>query len=222
MRELPILFSAPMVRAILEGRKTQTRRIVKPQHFREDHGEDASGQCISAGWYPDLRLCPFGKPGDRLWVREAFRFPQSLDHLSPSEIGEKALAAGYPKPWCPTQFEADGLRRTPQEWRDFVTPPQANEAGRLRASMHMPRWASRITLEVTGVRVERVQDISGMNAVREGVSIPAHIPQDGADLDWARREYRRVWEQINGPDSWSDNPWVWVVEFKRVTEATEP
>lgn len=216
MNELPILFSAPMVRAILEGRKTQTRRIVKPQHFREDHGEDASGQCISAGWYPDLRLCPFGKPGDRLWVREAFRFPQSLDHLSPSEIGEKALAAGYPKPWCPTQFEADGLRRTPQEWRDFVTPPQANEAGRLRASMHMPRWASRITLEVTGVRVERVQDISGMNAVREGVSIPAHIPQDGADLDWARREYRRVWEQINGPDSWSDNPWVWVVKFKRV------
>lgn len=222
MRELPIPFNGPMVRAILEGRKTQTRRIVKPQHFREDHGEDASGQCISAGWYPDLRLCPYGQPGNRLWVREAFRFPQSLDHLSPSEIGEKALAAGYPKPWCPTQFEADGLRRTPQEWRDFVTTPQANEAGRLRAGMHMPHWASRITLEVTGVRVERVQDISGMNAVREGVSIPEHMPQDGADPYWARREYRRVWEQINGPDSWSDNPWVWVVEFKRVTEATEP
>ncbi len=239
MRELPILFNGPMVRAILEGRKTQTRRIVKPQHFREDHGEDASGQCISAGWYPDLRLCPFGKPGDRLWVREAWQVArETIDYETGGEydVWEWNDDMGDPRQYLKGDarfgtkaglfYAADGEDKNPGAFYNLTgldnkTILRTKEIN-WRPSIHMPRWASRITLEVTGVRVERLQDISGMNAVREGVYIPAHIPLDGADLDWARREYRRVWEQINGPDSWSDDPWVWVVEFKRVTEATEP
>lgn len=206
----PILFSGPMVRALLSGTKTQTRRVVKPAKCKVMGVPMACCEFAGEVNQGDYTNSPYGQPSDRLWVREAFRFPESIDHLSPAEIGEKALAAGYPKPWCPIQFEADGLRRTPQEWRDFVTPPQANEAGRLRAGMHMPRWASRITLEVTGVRVERLQDISADDCWAEGIPY-------SPDVDPVH-EYRNLWEQINGPDSWAANPWVWVVEFKR-TEA---
>ena len=242
MKARPMPMSAPMVRAILAGTKTQTRRAVHNPHrndggfvlqdygngwwpYRSHDGE--SGHYLDrqkdGDYYSEAPLrCPYGQPGDRLWVREAFRFPQSLDHLSPSEIGEKALAAGYPKPWCPTQFEADGLRRTPQEWRDFVTPPQANEAGRLRAGMHMPRWASRITLEVASVRVERLQDISEEDAQAEGAR--ECDPVSGREVLLAGPSqrgsfvlhYRDIWEQINGPGSWEANPLVWVVEFKRL------
>lgn len=246
MADRPILFSASMVRAILAGTKTQTRRAMKnPPEWRTDHHPHGwqwngkkPGEPVLSKW-PDAKLigqeiaqratCPYGKPGDRLWVREAFRFPESIDHLSPAEIGEKALAVGYPKPWCPIQFEADGLRRTPQEWRDFVTPPQANEAGRLRAGMHMPRWASRITLEVTGVRVERLQDISEADAIAEGLIFDDKRPEWGCwyvdesakrGTDYPVEAYRALWEQINGPESWSANPWVWVVEFKRLEAAS--
>lgn len=233
-KERPILFSAPMVRAILAGTKTQTRRVVKPAHkaWMDQPVTHQLGE-----W--DKRPLPYGKPGDRLWVREAFRFPESIDHLSPSEIGEKAITVGYPKPWCPIQFEADGLRRTPQEWRDFVTPPQSNEAGRLRPGMHMPRWASRITLEVTGVRVERLQDISEADAKEEGIEplSPPPSPHEwsgpnrftlrgmgsgacAGQVSWnaptAIELYRRLWESINGPGSWDANPWVWVIEFRRI------
>lgn len=216
MKARPMPMSAPMVRAILAGTKSQTRRAVTHPVLQDlpKIGE------IGYSWWGDEAFqarCPYGQSGDRLWVREAFRFPQSLDHLSPSEIGEKALAVGYPKPWCPIQFEADGLRRTPQEWRDFVTPPQANEAGRLRAGMHMPRWASRITLEVTGVRVERVQDISVADAIAEGVNIhPDHHSKSPESIYSPVQAYRDLWESINGPESWEANPWVWVVEFKRL------
>lgn len=233
MKARPMPMSAPMVRAILAGTKTQTRRVVKPQFVADAMpvempatdpaggwvvpGHSGTWWCEAAANPDDARRCPYGQPGDRLWVREAFRFPQSLDHLSPIEIGEKALAVGYPKPWCPIQFEADGLRRTPQEWRDFVTPPQANEAGRLRAGMHMPRWASRITLEVTGVRVERVQDISVADAIAEGVNIhPDHHSKPPESIYSPVQAYRDLWESINGPESWEANPWVWVVEFKRL------
>lgn len=233
MKERPILFIAPMVRALLAGTKTQTRRVFK----------QAKGLSLSVG-IPDetpgvaelswlwgdgpgydvnetiKRVpCPYGQPGDRLWVREAFRFPESINHLSPAEIGEKALAVGYPKPWCPIQFEADGLRRTPQEWRDFVTPPQANEAGRLRAGMHMPRWASRITLEVTGVRVERLQDISDADAQAEGADPRQPATAGGIYIPGQYRlGFFDLWKSINGPKSWAANPWVWVVEFKRMEQ----
>lgn len=229
MKERPILFSGPMVRALLDGSKTQTRRVVKPQPIEDARfvggyfvpGPKRTENSKIAVEAPYVHLaCPYGQPGDRLWVREAFRFPESLDHLSPEKVGNKAISAGYPQPWCPTQFEADSSRRTPQEWRDFVTPPQANDAGRLRAGMHMPRWASRITLEITRVRVERLQDISDADCVAEGCgALPAAIgcPMTSAPGETIPRAmFRALWESINGPNSWAANPWVWVVEFRRL------
>lgn len=252
MRELPIHFNGPMVRAILEGRKTQTRRIVKPQHFREDHGEDASGQCISAGWYPDLRLCPYGQPGNRLWVREAWQVArETLDYETGGEydVWEWNDDMGDPRQYLKGDarfgtkaglfYAADGEDKNPGAFYNLTgldnkTILRTKEIN-WRPSIHMPHWASRITLEVTGVRVERVQDISEADALAEGVfskvgSTPIGdevVTATGGELIYAsstqaREEYRRLWGQINGPDSWSDNPWVWVVEFKRVTEATEP
>lgn len=228
-KERPILFSGPMVRALLDGSKTQTRRVCKPaanlsavvevpdpmergQVYNQSHFGDEEGEVQFA--------CPYGGRGDQLWVREAFRFPESLDHLSPAQVGHKAISAGYPNPWCPTQFEADSSRRTPQEWRDFVTPPQANNAGRLRAGMHMPRWASRITLEITSVRVERLQDISDADCVAEGCgALPGAIGRpmtSNPGETIPRAMLRALWESINGPDSWAANPWVWAVEFRKL------
>lgn len=143
MSDRPILFSAPMVRAILDGHKTQTRRVMKLQ----------------------AHPCPYGVPGDRLWVREAFRFLDSFDGDSPTAVGDRCLIAGYPKPWAPTQYEADGWR---DNWMNVGTPPGTIAAGKLRPGIHMPRWASRITLEITDVRVERLQDISNADCAREG------------------------------------------------------
>jgi hypothetical protein len=219
MKERPILMSAPMVRSTLDDTKLQTRRAVTHPVLQDL----PTIRDIGNGWWGDDDFearCPYGQPGDRLWVREAFRFPVSVDHLSPAEIGQKALAVGYPKPWCPTQFEADGLRRTPQEWRDFVTPPQANEAGRRRAGMHMPRWASRITLEITSVRVQRLQDISEADALVEGIVATrgGFGLADGSHYHATdpRISYWSLWDAINGPGSAEANPWVWAVAFKRM------
>lgn len=213
MKERQIIFSAPMVRAILAGQKTQTRLEAK-----DLIGFTATGQPVkvSSDGFPCEYICPYGQPGDRLLVREAFRFPESLDDLSPSAVGEKAIAAGYGSAWCPTQYEADGTRQHVQEWRDFVTPPMPNEPGRLRNARHMPRWASRITLEITGIRVERLQDISEADAIAEGCagghgSIPGYAYNATPE-----EHYWHVWESINGGGSRNANPWVWVVEFGRV------
>lgn len=221
MKERPILFSAPMVRAILAGTKTQTRREAKGLI-----GLTGAVRLVksSADGFP---VCPYGQPGDRLWVREAFRFPESLDGISPRAVAEKSIAAGYHAPWCPTQYEADGARQHAQEWRDFVTPPMPNEPGRLRASLHMPRWASRITLEITSIRVERLQDISEADAIAEGVRPESHvIPDDDTSAffrigavrnnSYPIARYAALWESLNGAGSWAANPWVWAVEFKRV------
>ncbi|HEY1129165.1 MAG TPA: hypothetical protein VGF12_07160 [Roseateles sp.] len=231
MKERPIPFSAPMVRATRAGTKTQTRRIAKWCNVAAGLNMSFSGlravetpagwvlesdTRTSSEWRCDPTPCPYGRPGDRLWVREAFRFPESLDHLSPSAVGDKALDAGYPKPWCPTQFEADGQRRTVQEWRDFVTPPTPNEPGRLRPPMFMPRWASRDTLDVNLVRVERLQSISREDALAEGIvklkdggyGLPAGEHYHFSD---PRQSYFSLWEAINGPGSVEANPFVWVV-----------
>ncbi len=211
MTELPILFSAPMVRALLDGSKTQTRRLVKPEgahHLFQFRGTTAAAGadeptgdwawCGSSHVVNKHIRCPHGKPGDRLWGREAFRLCAEADAIPPRDTD-----AAY-RVW----YEADA--------------PHQPGAGKLRPSMFMPRWASRITLEVTGVRVERLQDISAADAIAEGISefmggwwckhddapqIAGMTPQEG---------YRHLWERINGPRSWDANPWVWAIDFKRV------
>jgi len=203
MTERPILFSGPMVRAILDGRKTVTRRVLKPRGrlslFDDSWSDDYVLDPGNAEWreaaYP-------WRVGDRLWVREAWRSAAPLDDISPSAIGEESMEI------APVRYEADGEAINWLEWR-------GHDAGRLRAGMHMPRWASRITLEVTGVKVERLQDISASDAVAEGALSTAAVDQF-AEVH-AIPMFRAIWLGINGPGSWEANPWVVAISFKRVT-----
>ncbi len=201
MKERPILFSAPMVRAILNGSKTQTRRVVKPQPTGFVGGPgvtfcDGSPAPLVpmndfAGSCGQEIVCPYGDPGDRLFVRETY--------WRDEEDGAILYAAN------PDDFEVVHHNKV-------VT---GSERYKWKPSIFMPRWASRITLEVTGVRVERLQDISEADAQAEGCT--AKLAEESPALDDSRHEYRDLWESINGPGSWDLNPWVWVVEFKRET-----
>ena len=189
MRERPILFSAPMVRAILAGAKTQTRRIMKPQPTRVDGGVPFGDGPKWARAAPGSAVisCPHGKRGDRLWVREAHYI-----------IGE---------------YREVFFRAT----QDSSTSPTLSWPGPWRPSIHMPRWASRITLEVTGVRVEHLHDISEADARAEGAPFEL-ARQDSVRLGATasyRAGFQRLWGSINGPGSWDEDPWVWVIEFKR-------
>lgn len=195
MKARPILFSRPMIRAMLDGRKTQTRRIVKARHFREDHGEDSAGQCIGTGWFPELRLCPYGKPGDLLWVREGFAASWDTD------TGKRSCVmwyrADFDDPW----------------WLDARWEP----------SIHMPRWASRLTLRITDVRVEELQDISEEDARWESIGLRTADDFDGDRLAMTRAVCRSrrdgfamLWDSINGPGSWDSNPWVWALTFEPI------
>lgn len=188
MKERPILFSAPMVRALLDGKKTQTRRIIKPQPL--------DGQ-------PPVANCPYGRPGDRLWVKEAWRSAAALDDSTPVEIGLKLFKAGHHLPHAPIEYQADRSRR---HW-ELGSLPQ--ETGRVRSAIHMPRWASRMQLEIVAARVERLQDISEADALAEGMQPTGAKP--------AVESYRELFEAINGNGSWDANPWIWVVEFRKVT-----
>lgn len=201
MKERPILFSAPMVRALLAGTKTQTRRIIKPAP-REDisiggvRGLVVNGQVTDADGWAAWNRCLYGRPGDRLWVREAWRSGRLTDRFPPREMTPH-----------PVWYEADGQ-----------APDACN--GKLRPGMFMPRWASRITLEVTGVRVERLQDISDADAVAEGIGLNEHaigVPlTNPAGETMPRATYRVLWDSINGAGAWERNCWVWVVEFRRL------
>ncbi len=183
MPEKPILFSAPMVRALLAGTKTQTRRAVKPQPQDEVFQHPVSRQWLESvnGEESGLR-CPYGQPGDRLWVRET---------------------------WTPCgPLPTDGvLYRS-----DF---PEGPLSIKFKPSIHMPRWASRITLDITDVRVERLQDISEADAQAEGCPIECMSPtgDDSGSAIYGPAGYRALWDTINGHGSWDANPWVWVVEF---------
>ena len=192
MKERPILFSAPMVRAILAGTKTQTRRIVKPStmpRWPELHPEMGD----------ILPLCPYGQPGGRLWARETWRVRGGQEYEYQQDRSQVMYRATH---------REDGF---PIGWESY----------KWRPSIYMPRWASRITLEVTGVRVERLQDISEADASAEGVPNQTRLTGygKGDGCQWGPAEpvaeYRALWESINGPGSWDANPWVWVVEFKR-------
>jgi len=223
MRELPILFSAPMVRAILEGRKTVTRRVFAPERmtwprkgFYETHAL-RGGELMTTGFGPFhperwLSYCPYGQPGDRLWVRETFAQWPTCDLVRGGKVGMTAYRAGKPVLVPPLGAHVP-LDQWPREWRDDTKP----ESVCWRPSIHMPRWASRLTLEVTGVRVERLQAISEADAIAEGIEQSERtggwLPGNCAAPEWA---FRELWESINGAGSWNANPWVWVVEFKRI------
>ena len=206
-KERPILFSAPMVRAILAGTKTQTRRVVKPQPRRVDCGVPFGDAPAWARAEPGSMVmrCPYGQPGDRLWARETW--------ARDDEDGVLMYRADVGRDMNANAWEQGRLEGAPRY--------------RWRPSIHMPRWASRITLEITGVRVERLQDISEGDAIAEGVNRFHGMLKDEDAAAFNRIgpvefngfpiiRYGVLWESINGPASWDANPWVWVVEFNRV------
>jgi len=224
IKERPILFSSPMVRAILEGRKTVTRRAVKVQpRSQADIGSYGKGQ-------PFIRNldvtkpnpeCPYGKPGDRLWVRETFALLGNedgccIDWQDNLVKGDERGAARIYRASCPPGDY--GLNQIPAkaEWKPDTEAMEYD--GAWRPSIHMPRWASRILLEITDVHVERLQDISRSEIRAEGLQCPPELASDDISpnyRDWYPAAWRELWESTGG--DWASNPWVWVVEFKRVT-----
>lgn len=192
VKERPILFSAPMVRAILDGTKTQTRRIVKSEIVLD--WLDAAKFNPEFVAHPENDMCAHGKIGDLLWVRETWR---GWVRINPLNESPKYGVARY----VPAKLECNKL--------DYKATSQEDDEP-YRPSIHMPRWASRINLEITNIRVERLQDISEEDAKAEGVILSV----DG--LFNHREEFYSLWQSINGPESWDSNPWVWVIEFKRL------
>jgi hypothetical protein len=212
VKQTPILFNDEMVREILAGHKTMTRRAIKPQPVQPSDGSyfDAYNGGPQWNWWASdnrqhldqIIRCPYGKPGDRLWVREAHAFVPQTAYRCSTGIYQQVNPND--------NYEACVYRQNFDRSRSFPWRP----------SIHMPRWASRITLEITDVRVERLQDISEKDAKAEGVSGEAEAAESG--LSWhdkPLRAFRFLWQSINGPESWEKNPWVWVVEFKRVDSA---
>lgn len=210
MKERPVIFNGEMVRAILDGRKTQTRRIMKVQPESSGFGlrfitESLNNRDTGKYFWSQSDACginkprskpflsPFGQVGDRLWVRETFA----------------AFDADWKHPGKPHD-----LRDGP--WPNVVYPASVAKIpdGTCRPSIHMPRWASRITLEITAVRVERLNDISEEDAKAEGVAPSQHIITPPEAL--YRVGFLKLWQSIYGAESWSANPWVWVIDFRRV------
>ena len=214
--EKPILFNSEMVCAILDNRKTQTRRVIKPQPIcpqLEQHGF----YDVTRG---ELLCCPYAENvGDLLWVREAHAIvPRTAYAASRDDDGQP----------LPHRVSPDGA-----DWAIYREGWDRCKPCRWRPSIHMPRWASRLTLEVTGVRVERVQSISHEDALAEGVvaftvspgTAPASYPitfyspgpHDEGGYPQAREAFENLWDSINAKRGygWDVNPWVWVVEFGR-------
>lgn len=227
-KEKPILFSGEMVRAILDGRKTQTRRVIKPRPDEGWHpevgiynptrvdrnGEEYPGaEVYGASDENEGQICPFGQPGHRLWVRESCWAYSGLE----------PFPSGFVIPPNPHMQHFYGYDDHPelQLMKDkaivFRVP-----------SIHMPRWASRITLEVTKVRVERVQEIDEADSMAEGIKkltgqfegCYVFADNPGAMSGTTAKEcYQRLWDAINAKRGfgWDANPWVWVIEFRRLT-----
>ena len=233
MKERPILFNGEMIRAILDGRKTMTRRVVKNvcDIVQDWDKNDKSYGPFFEDEYGDshktIELCPYGLPGDRLWVRETFGisyyFPEGLTH-KPKISLKKALTNDYKRYIKPERYgDLDYIKNQFLNW-GIQMHFKANDTnvGNIKwvPSIHMPRWASRITLEITDVRVERVQEITPKDALSEGTTYEQHYEGLGNPCDETRilNSFIELWDSAAKPGyKWEDNPWVWVVEFKRVT-----
>ncbi|MBS8210739.1 hypothetical protein DM060_01900 [Klebsiella pneumoniae] len=213
MKERGMIFNGEMVRAILDGRKTQTRRIMAPQPADDiERGIFPNPEVI--GWKSSRRhkhgsttahFCPYGKPGDRIWVREAFRV-----HSRATDVATLVYKASERNSWTEQTHRVPvavcNKPATPEKW----TP-----------SLHMPRWASRILLEITDVRVERLNAISQEDAQAEGMELtgwrPTYSdPDSGGEVMTPYDNFAELWSSIYGEDGWKSNPWVWVIEFKLV------
>lgn len=226
VRERPILFSGEMVKALLDGRKTQTRRIIKPQPVKGDlilKTQDAlpadkrgmADDLFDAMVRHDLPPhCRYGSPGDYLWVRETWQQSRLV-----RKGGGERFTVRKPAPGIgDLHYLADHYAG-----HDGDEPPI------WRSSIHMPRWASRITLEITEVRVQRLQDISEEDAQAEGVE-PGCLTCGENCIDRGgcgccrpcyRESFCLLWNKINGPGSWDANPWVWAVSFRPLASATK-
>lgn len=208
MSERPILFSGPMVRAILDGHKTQTRRIVK----RQPVGEWAA---------PGRTACPYGVPGDRLWVRETFASSQKclVAYRADGECGAWMGDGGGGRIWNRHGGIVGAEFHRSEDWRG-QTLGLSRFGGQWKPSIHMPRWASRLTLQVTEVRVQRLQDISEEDAKAEGVDAVEDgelLPDGSGSMEWSYwLGFRRLWDSINAKrgHSWESNPYVWAISFK--------
>ncbi|MCW9408936.1 hypothetical protein N5I62_04035 [Klebsiella quasipneumoniae] len=215
MKERGMIFNGEMVRAILDGRKTQTRRIMKVQPVLNGNFYEVFGAAWSKGMksipaLPGHSLstrCPFGAVGDRIWVREAFRV-----HSRATDVATLVYKASERNSWTEQTHRVPvavcNKPATPEKW----TP-----------SLHMPRWASRILLEITDVRVERLNAISEEDARAEGIidggclncGEPEPCGCANPDPD-ATDAFAYLWQSIYGQENWNANPWVWVISFKRV------
>ena len=200
MKERPILFSGEMVRAILDGRKTQTRRVIKPQPKKAMIYAACDSIWITKGetFLPSQPkwIAPYGQTGDRLWVRETWGIDPNdwFPNPSPSAIGFMLNKIQYRADW----------KDEPYHWG-------------WHPSIFMPRWASRITLEITDVRVERLQDISEDDCWHEGIRLGGTVTFTAG----YKILFRDLWDKLNNKRgySWKSNPWVWVIEFKRLEQS---
>jgi hypothetical protein len=203
MNYQPILFLEEMVKAILEGRKTQTRQVIKPQPIRGDFlmaWDWPHGRCLFANEQgePQSEIhCHYGHPGDRLWVKETWGAVSKTEYPAPVEE-------------CLIEYRADlpiGCTDYPGQWPK-EDARGCEDAPKWRSSRFMPRWASRITLEIVKVRVERVQQIKPLDAVSEGMDPDRH----------SIIEFRNSWNFINIKRGfgWDINPWVWIIEFQKI------
>lgn len=205
MADRPIIFSAPMVQALLAGRKTQTRRVLKPQPFAEVAGfqrvfceppfyeaVDAAGKpVVQAFPYPKGFVSPYPRlpyaPGDRLWVREAWSGSYAMSFVKPKDRA----------PFTAVWWWADG------------NPPHGDWE-KPRPSIHMPRWASRLTLHVTEVRVQRLQEITAEDCTAEGIPFEADAL---APYEWSVSRFADLWNSLHGADAWDANPWICAITF---------
>lgn len=227
MKEKPILFSTDMVRAILDGKKTQTRRLVKhvkieqSQHhpdavnysFKQSSGNNVPKKYLSDNFLGIGSQCPYGQPGDVLWVRE--------EHLITFAANEKAIYVQY-KDGKTLGFHKKELSE--KTWRNLK---KRKTIGQWQRARFMPKDICRIWLQNESSSVERVQDITEQDAIAEGVELNQHglyrhYYQPELPAQTGRESFRTLWQSINGPDSWAHNPLVWVVKFKVLSTTGKP